>query len=178
VLVVFALFSLTATGWSLTLRELYEDATLSPETLTQRFAHFKFEFRGAVQRPEIFLSRKTGDCDDFATLAAELLKARGFTPRLIAVRMNKLVHVVCYVDEAGGYLDYNQRNNPAGMVRCARALHQIADKVADSFEASWSSVSEFSFADRAKRVVQTVLPSDRPRSASVPQSIDRSQGSS
>src|SRR3989442_13822824 len=96
-------------GHALTLDDLQHDATLSPETFARHFAHFRYFFRAEVQSPDVFLSRKTGDCDDYAILAADLLKAKGFTPRLISVRMKKVVHVVCYIEEADAYLDYNQR---------------------------------------------------------------------
>ncbi len=158
------LLCLTSIGRALTLEELEHDATLSPQTFARHFAHFRFQFHAEVQSPEVFLATKSGDCDDYATLAADLLKAKGFTPRLISVRMKKLVHVVCYVEEARAYLDYNQRSCANGLIKSGSGLSEIADKVAESFGAAWESVSEFTYRDGVKRLVQNVLAAREARS--------------
>jgi len=149
---------LATIGRALTLEELQSDATLAPGTVARRFADFKYRFHAEVQVPQVFLSKRSGDCDDYATLAADLLKARGFAPRLISVRMKKVVHVVCYVEDVGGYLDYNKRTCADGLVRSGNTLAEIADKVAASFGTTWASVSEFTYRDGMKRLVQTSFP--------------------
>ncbi|MCI0537939.1 MAG: transglutaminase-like domain-containing protein [Verrucomicrobiales bacterium] len=158
-----ALLGFVTAARALTLEELQQDQLLSPRNFARHFADFRFRFRADVQSPDAFLASKIGDCDDYATLAADLLKAKGLTTRLVAVRMKKLVHVVCYVDEAGGYLDYNERAVGNGFVCSGKALSEIADKVAASLGARWASVSEFTYRDRLKRLVQTVLPAEVPR---------------
>ena len=146
---------------ALTIEQLRTAPNLTPLNFSSLFSNFKFVFRGNVQAPDAFLSTESGDCDDFSTLAAAELAARGYTPRLIAVRMKKEVHVICYVNESSGYLDYNLRAK-GGHVPCNPDLAQIANSVAKSFKnAPWTSVSEFTFSSGVKRLVTTTLPSDR-----------------
>ena len=146
---------------ALTLEELRSDATITPQTFARHFSKFRFVFRADVQTPEEFLTSEAGDCDDYSTLAAAELSARGYQTRLIAVRMPNLIHVVCFVSEANGYLDYNKRAKGAGVVTCGPELGNIADSVARSFKSSWTSVSEFTYGDGVKRLVATTLPKDR-----------------
>ncbi len=138
-----------------TLAELRADSTLTPERFIKSFADFKFELSRTVRKPEIFLESKTGDCDDFATLAAELLHQKGYTTRLVAVYLPKDVHVVCYVAETNSYLDYNCRKKVAPLVKCDGKLAAIASCVAESFRTQWRSVSEFTFHNGSRRFVMT-----------------------
>jgi hypothetical protein len=157
---------------ALTLEELHALPGLTPQTFARHFSNFKFTFRADVQRPSDFLASQAGDCDDFSTLAASELSARGYTPRLIAVRMKKEVHVICYVTEANGYLDYNLRSK-GGFVPCSGQISEIATSVAKSFKnAEWTSASEFTFSDNTKRLVSTALPKDR-LTASAPRTVTR-----
>ncbi len=143
---------------ALTVEELHTMAGLTPETFASHFAGFQFVFRADVQTPEAFLASQAGDCDDFSTLAASELTARGYTTRLVAIRMKRDTHVVCYVNEAHGYLDYNLRAR-GGLVSCAPEISQIADSVVKSFKsASWTSASEFTYGQGVKRLVKTVVP--------------------
>lgn len=139
-----------------TLKDLREDTKLTPQTFSKRFAKFKFEFAASVQSPEQFIFRETGDCDDYATLAAAELRARGYTPRLIAVRMKKEVHVVCYIEEANAYLDYNYRRKGNGLVKCGSQIDDIAESVSKYFKAPWTTASEFTYSEGVKRLVSTV----------------------
>src|SRR5205809_4997321 len=84
---------------ALSVEELHKDATLTPQTFARHFAKFRFVFRADVQKPEEFLASEAGDCDDYSTLAASELSARGYHTRLISVRLKNVVHVVCYVAE-------------------------------------------------------------------------------
>jgi hypothetical protein len=140
-----------------TLEQLHNDATVTPQTFARRFAKFRFVFRSDVQKPEEFLANEEGDCDDYSTLADSELTARGYRTRLISVRLRNVVHVVCYVAEANGYLDYNLRAKRTGLVSCGSSLNEIADSVSKSMNASWHSVSEFTYADGVKRLVSTML---------------------
>jgi hypothetical protein len=130
-------------AWALTLAELRGDAKLTPERFIKYFADFKFELNRTVRKPETFLAAQAGDCDDFATLAAELLREKGYTTRLVVIFMPDAVHVVCYVQEANCYLDYNCRKKLAPLVKCGSQLSDIAASVAESFHSPWRSVSEF-----------------------------------
>jgi hypothetical protein len=146
---------------ALTREQLRNDATLTPQTFARHFSKFRFVFRADVQKPEEFLAAEAGDCDDYSTLAAEELSARGYHPRLISVRLKNVVHVVCYVAEANGYLDYNKRAKGSGIVSCASSLDAIAESVAKSFKSSWSSASEFTYGNGVKRLVSTTVAGNR-----------------
>jgi hypothetical protein len=130
---------------AITLEELKADTHLTPERLIRSFADFKFEPGRTVREPDVFLQRRCGDCDDFATLAADLLRRRGYTTRLVAVFMPKEVHVVCYVAEIKGYLDYNRRQETSPVVNCNSDLSSVAGSVAESFHSQWLTVSEYAF---------------------------------
>jgi hypothetical protein len=144
-----------------TLEELHRDATLTPQTFARHFSKFRFVYNADVQKPESFLATQAGDCDDYATLASSELSARGYHCRLVAVRVPGLVHVICYVAEAHGYLDYNLRAKGSGLVSCGPELADIANIVAKSFKAQWTSVSEFTFSEGVKRLVATTVATDR-----------------
>ena len=121
------------------------------------FADFKFELGRNVRQPEAFLASHSGDCDDFATLAADLLREKGYSTRLVAVYMPNEVHVVCYVDETNCYLDYNRRKRTSPLVKCQGELSAIAASVARSFRSPWRSVSEFTLRQGARHFVSTVF---------------------
>jgi hypothetical protein len=146
---------------AVTLEQLHKDATLTPQTFARHFSKFRFVFHADVQKPEEFIAAEAGDCDDYSTLAAAELSPRGYHPRLISVRLQNVVHVVCYVNEANGYLDYNKRAKGSGIVASGSNLNEIADSVAKSFKSSWSSVSEFTYSDGVKRLVSTTVASNR-----------------
>jgi hypothetical protein len=141
-------------SFGLTLEQLRNTPDLSPEKFATLFNHFEFNYRVDVQDPDTFLSTRSGDCDDFSTLAATVLREKGYTTRLIAIRMPKVVHVVCYVEQSHAYLDYNNRTTSA-LVPCEPAISQIAAQVANSYSLPWSSASEFSWENGVKRLVKT-----------------------
>jgi transglutaminase superfamily protein len=140
---------------AVTLEELRAEPDLTPERFIKHFADFKFELGREVRKPETFLKNQSGDCDDFATLAADVLREKGYTTRLIAIFMPHDVHVVCYVAEINGYLDYNCRKLPAPLVKCDRQLSSIATSVAASFRTEWRSVSEYTFNKGVRQFVST-----------------------
>jgi len=144
-------------SWGASLAELKADHDLTPERLLKYFAPFRFQAGRSVRSPEEFLQRQCGDCDDFATLAAELLRERGYQTRLVAVFMPSEVHVVCYVAEIGGYLDFNRRREPAPIVKCDHELPAIAASVAHSFGHDWTSVSEYKFRNGSADFVLTAF---------------------
>lgn len=147
---------------ALTLQDLKQDAELTPEKFASQFAGFQFVYRGKVQSPRTFLKTRSGDCDDYAILAAAVLREKGYTPRLIAVRMPEVVHVVCYIEETKSYLDYNFRGREQ-TIACEPEMAAIARSVAKSYGSRWTSASEFTFDDGLKRLVSTVRDQDTAR---------------
>jgi hypothetical protein len=153
--------SSAAVSAAVTLKALREVPHMTPELFAGYFADFKFKTFERLQKPETFLATRTGDCDDFAVLAASILGERGYTTRLIVVFMPRDIHVVCYVMETRSYLDYNNRRLPMPTVRSTGVLADIAGKVARSFKADWYCVSEF-VVERGERVlVDTDFPRTR-----------------
>jgi hypothetical protein len=142
---------------AVTLAELRGEPNLTPERLMAHFASFRYQSGGKVRPPETFLASQAGDCDDFATLAADLLHEKGYSTRLVAVFMPNDVHVVCYVAETNSYLDYNRRKQAAPLVKCKGELAAIAVSVACSFHSPWRSVAEFTFRQGVRHFVSTVF---------------------
>jgi hypothetical protein len=140
----------------LTLDELRNDPDLTPRKLMSRVSRFKYELHAEVQKPEDFLAAECGDCDDFAIMAAAVLREKGYTTRLIAVRMPGLTHVVCYVPQTGQYMDYNNRIYFRTLVKCKPDLNEIADRVSKSFDSSWTTASEFVYTNQVKVMVSTI----------------------
>lgn len=140
----------------LTLDDLRNDPDLTPRKLMSRVARFRYELRAEVQKPEDFLASECGDCDDFAVLAATVLREKGYTPRLIAVRMPGLTHVICYIPQIGQYMDYNNRIYFRTLVKCKPDLNEIADRVSKSFDSSWTTTSEFLYTNQVKIMVKTI----------------------
>ncbi len=153
--VFFLLLLIPVLASGVTLEELRKDSHLTPEKFMSYFHDFQFKLGDVVQKPADFLAAQAGDCDDFASLAATVLREKGYTTRLVAVFMDKEVHVVCYVKEASVYLDYNYRTQPSPLVRTDGSLEDIAKKVARSFLDDWRSVSEFTYRDGATQFVMT-----------------------
>jgi hypothetical protein len=156
-LLAAALFSATPSK-AITVSELRSIPKLTPETFASYFADFEFKFHDDVQDHDTFLTSKSGDCDDYATLAADILSRHGYTPRLIAVRMKGETHVVCYITETKSYLDYNYRKDDAKTVPCSGSIKEIARKVAQSFSRDWIATYQFTFREGVKRLVQTIIP--------------------
>jgi hypothetical protein len=142
---------------AVTLAELKAEPNLTPERLMKHFAGFKYELSRETRAPETFLAREAGDCDDFATLAADLLRERGYSTRLVVVYMPEEVHVVCYVAETNSYLDYNCRKRASPLVKCSSGLTAIAAKVARFFHTDWRSASEFTYRNGIRSFVSTVF---------------------
>jgi hypothetical protein len=139
--------------------QLQSQKNLTPEGLMRYFADFSFELGAQVQDPATFIRRKRGDCDDFANLAATLLTNRGYEPKLVVVMMEKQTHVVCYVKEAQGFLDYNHRAEPHPIVASDGSLEDIATKVAAYFRSRWRMASEFKYQNNATIFLDSTFPS-------------------
>ena len=145
-LCTLALALLLGDASALTLDDLRTMPDLTPKRFAKLFRNFDYARHDEVQDPETFLFTRSGDCDDYATLAADILAERGYTTHLITVRTDFDAHVVCYVEETGSYLDYNHRSYFFfRTVRCSNSLEKIAKKVARSLRQEWTSVAEFEF---------------------------------
>lgn len=164
-LVLFSALVFPATSsQAITLEELRNTPRLTPETFAGYFSDFEFKFHDEVQDHGKFLVTKSGDCDDYATLAADVLSRHGYTPRLIAVRMKGETHVVCYINETKSYLDYNCRKDTKKTVDCSSSITEIAKKVAKSFNRDWVATYQFTFSKGVKRLVQSIIPNHSTRS--------------
>ena len=140
-----------------TLDDLRQDPHLTPERLMKYFRDFEFRLGSQRQAPKDFLAAKSGDCDDFACLASEVLREKKYTTRLIAVFMDGQTHVVCYVNEAHGYLDYNLRREACALQPAGPELEKVADKVAAYFRTAWRSAAEFTYEGSSARFGQIVF---------------------
>lgn len=149
------LSALALSNFAVSLEDLRRQ-DLTPPKFASYFSSFQFNFRKEIQPPEIFLSKRAGDCDDYSTLAAAVLREKGYTPRLISVRMPGVTHVVCYIEETRSYLDYNFRGHTVA-VNSGDVLQSIAETVARSYGRTWSSASEFTYSSGVKRLVHTVV---------------------
>jgi len=154
---------------AVTLRQLEHDPRMAPKRFASFFEYFAFEFHEEVQPAEVFLAREKGDCDDYAVLADFVLKPKHYTTHLIWVRMvGQIPHCVCYVDQSKAYLDYNNRDVFFTLERSRPSLREIANKVAASFNASWTSATEFTYSYATEihgwgaTVVRTDPPKDDP----------------
>lgn len=161
-----------ATVRAFTVDDLLSDGNLTPESLLRKFAHFRFRLGEDVQAPKDFLKSEAGDCDDFATLAADVLRAKGYTPKLIVVFMPRDIHVVCYVQEANAYLDYNRRAFSKPLVTCNGTVSEIAAKVAASFSETWHCASEYTFHNGIRRFLYTDFrQADPPEPSPIPTAV-------
>lgn len=134
------------TAGAVTMDELLADSKLTPKRFANYFEKFDFEAHDEVQSPEAFLAKQKGDCDDYAVLADYVLRRNGYTTRLIHVRLvGRPAHAVCYVMQERGYLDFNNRIFYSNLEKCRPTLRDIANKAAASFEANWTSASEFTY---------------------------------
>ena len=144
---------------ALTLNELVDNPRLNAKKFASYFGDFTYEFNSPIQSAPAFLSRQKGDCDDYAVLADFVLKKRSLDTRLIHIRLTgRIAHAVCYVSENKAYLDYNNRSVFFTLTRSGPDIRDIASKVAQSLESSWTTASEFSYSysTRRKTMITTV----------------------
>jgi len=157
IFLISGLFLRSTISNAITVDELRRVPKLTPETFASYFADFEFKFHSEVQDHNAFLSSKSGDCDDYSTLAADVLGKNGYTTRLIAIRMKGETHVVCYINETKSYLDYNYRKDEKKTVSCSSSITEIARKVAKSFDRDWIATYQFTFSSGVKRLVQSII---------------------
>jgi hypothetical protein len=162
--IVLSALALSPSARALTVAQLKAMPNLTPEQFAHQFSDFEFKFHAEVQDHDVFLRTKSGDCDDFATVAADVLAGKGYTPRMIAIRMKGETHVVCYIDETQSYLDYNTRKETHPLVPCSPDITEIAHKVAESFNRDWVATYEFTYteSDKTKRLVNNIIPNQPP----------------
>lgn len=161
---VLAALAFSPSAHALTMRQLKDVPNLTPEKFAHYFSDFEFKFHAEVQDHDVFLRTKSGDCDDFATVAAEVLAGKGYTPRMIAIRMKGETHVICYIEETQSYLDYNTRKDASPLVPCSPEITVIAKKVAESFGRDWVATYEFTYneGEKVKRLVNNIIPNQLP----------------
>ena len=150
---------------AVSLGELLSDESLTPKKFATFFSDFAYDFHEDLRDPEVFLASQSGDCDDYALLADMVLRKRGFTTKLVHVRLvGRVAHVVCFVSETHSYLDYNDRSYFFKLTRSSGRVREIAQKVADTFEGNWTSASVITFDrdSKAKTIVQTIVKTDDP----------------
>ncbi len=146
---------------AVSLKELTGDPKLNPKRFASHFSEFGFELNLPIQSPETFLRRRRGDCDDYAILADLVLKPKGFATRLVQIKLaGQIDHAVCYVNESGAYLDYNNRKVFFTLARSGATVREIAAKVADSLESNWTSAFEFEYTARKKVLLYTVVKTE------------------
>ncbi|HTL69517.1 MAG TPA: transglutaminase-like domain-containing protein [Lacunisphaera sp.] len=162
---VLAVLLAVPAATALTLADLLNDPNLTPKRFAAYFEDFTYEYGVPVQAPDEFLAARSGDCDDYAVLADYVLSRHHFTTRLIHVRVvGRVAHAVCYIEQNRAYLDYNNRRYFITLTRCGRSIRAIAEKVADSLEANWTSASEFTYDydQHRKHFGATVVKTDPP----------------
>jgi hypothetical protein len=141
---------------AVTLGELVDNPKLNAKKFANYFGDFAYEFNSAILPPDEFLARESGDCDDYAVLADFVLSKRGLGTRLVHVRLaGRVAHAVCYVTESKAYLDYNNRKFFVTLERTGPDLREIANAVADSLSASWTTASEFTYSYETRRKTMT-----------------------
>jgi hypothetical protein len=148
-----------------TLKDLVAQRDLTPKRFAGYFEDFAFEFSPDVLPADVFLGQRRGDCDDYAILADYVLRRHRHETKLVHVRMvGRVAHAVCYVSGARAYLDYNNRRFFLNLQRCGPTLREIAERVAESLNANWTSASEFtySYVEDKKRFGVTVVKTDPP----------------
>lgn len=149
---------------AITLTDLLDDPKMNAKRFASHFERFEYEFHPEVQPPDVFLESQTGDCDDYAILAAYVLKRKNIGAKLVRVSLvGRVAHDVCYVIPNQGYLDYNNRKYASTIEGCRQRLRAIAAQVADSFEANWTSISEYTYDyDTAKKVIGLTVVKTEP----------------
>jgi|CXWL01.1.fsa_nt_gi hypothetical protein len=164
-LLALAGFAPLGSAGAVTHSALLGDPQMNPKRFAGHFADFRYELFSSVQPVDAFLQTERGDCDDYAILADEVLRRRQFRTLLVHVRLAGMTaHAVCYVEQSRAYLDYNNRKVFFTLSRSGPSLRDIAAKVADSLEGSWTTASVFtySYATRKKHWLQTIARTDRP----------------
>lgn len=157
---LFAFLAFAPVTRAVTMEELRAMPHLTPVEFAHYFANFEFKFHPEVQPHNQFLTTRSGDCDDYATVAADALERHGYTPRMIAIRMKGETHVVCYIQETHSYLDYNTRKDKDPLVPCSPEITDIARNVAKGFGRDWVATYEFTYdeSESVKRLVNRIIP--------------------
>lgn len=156
---------------AVTMNELLDNPKLNAKKYASYFGDFAYEFSSEIQTGPVFLARQKGDCDDYAVLADFVLKKHGGKTRLIHVRLaGRVAHAICYVDDNNAYLDYNNRAVFFTLTKCAPDIREIANKVARSLEANWTTASEFtySYVTQRKTMISTVSQTGGPAAPATP----------
>jgi hypothetical protein len=157
---LLAFLAFISTTRAVTMEELRTMPHLTPVQFARYFTNFEFKFHAEVQPHDQFLATQSGDCDDYATVAADALEKHGYHPRMIAIRMKGETHVICYITETHSYLDYNMRKEENPLVPCSPDITAVASNVAKGFGRDWLATYEFTYEEResVKRLVDRIVP--------------------
>ena len=147
------------------MNDLLTDPKMSPKRFAGYYADFDFQLFPDVQNPDVFLRTQRGNCQDYAILADYVLKRKDYETILVrVVLVGTIAHDVCYVAQVKSYLDYNNRVYFKTLQGCPGNLRAIANKVADSFDANWTTASAYTYTydEDIKHMKLTVVKSDPP----------------
>jgi hypothetical protein len=72
--------------------------------------------------------------------------------------MEKQSHVVCYVKESGGFLDFNRRSEAHPVVASDGSLADIANRVSSYFQSKWRMASEIAYHENSPVYVNIEFP--------------------
>ena len=116
------------------LNDLLNQKDLTPESLARGFADFTFELASPdAGAGGVFTAQMRRLRGLSPIWRPPSWHRRGYTTKLVVVMMSTQTHVVCYVKEAGGFLDYNHRARLASHYHLRRFVGRIAGKVAGDF---------------------------------------------
>jgi hypothetical protein len=101
-----------------------------------------------------------------------LLAERGHLTKLAVVMMESPTHVVCFVQEARGFLDFNRRAEPHPIVATDGSLKDIANKVAEAFRSRWWMASEVEHRDDKVVFLDNVFQSAPASKAGTPEPVE------
>ena len=154
----------------LSLAKLQNDPQLTPATFPAFFSSFKYLPQEGSQPPEVFITSQAGNAADYAVLAGRVLKAKGFSTRLILIRLaSQRTHTVCYLPQDKGYLEFKAVGPPGKPIPCGATIREIANQAAGALKAYWTSASEFTMDNEVKRMLATVVRTDPPEKDPVAQ---------
>jgi len=100
---------------------------------------------------------------DYPIVADLVLRSRGYSTRLITIRMPGIVgFTVCYVTQASSYIVCNMEANIFELVPSGSKIREIATTVAESLKLNWTSATEFEFTNGVCQALATVVKTDDP----------------
>ena len=141
----------------------------SMNVLCQAFAPARQVWVDPESSPNGFKVYRVTMPHDYAILADQVLRPKGYATRLIAVRMPGLAYeTVCYVTPESAYIHFDSRTYVINLEGSGPTIREIATRVSASLNENWTSASEFTFSNGNKQMVATVVKTQPPKSDPVP----------